>query len=181
MKHTKESHAKYLQSDHWQETRKWRIEEGTGACERCEMPRWLAEVIYKQELHVHHLHYRTKGHEAGEDLEVLCRRCHEIETFGRSEFKLPKTAKCDVCRCVHWNYRSDLCDTCKNILSLSSFPMYWRVRLLDPSNGGDPVWKEVLRQCVFAIRREKRPVDDLKQFIDEFDDLLQSGNRRTNG
>lgn len=30
-------------------------------------------------LHVHHLHYRTVGRETGEELVLLCKRCHEAE------------------------------------------------------------------------------------------------------
>jgi 5-methylcytosine-specific restriction endonuclease McrA len=33
----------------------------------------------KKNLHVHHLHYQTVGHEKLEDVVVCCRRCHFIE------------------------------------------------------------------------------------------------------
>jgi len=112
-KHTKASHAEYLASDHWQRTRKARIEAGYGACERCDLPRWLAEIAYGQDLHVHHLHYRTVGKEVDEDLEVLCARCHDIETFGRSKFRAPKEAICEICSGTHWDYRSAVCPFCE--------------------------------------------------------------------
>lgn len=109
---TKSDYAEYLQSDHWRETRKQRIEDGTGACERCEIPRWLAEIAYDQDLHVHHKHYRSKGREEHDDLEVLCRRCHEIETFGRSDQRQVKSHICDRCGKNVWNPRASQCQIC---------------------------------------------------------------------
>lgn len=110
---TKTEYAEYLQSPHWQEVRKEAIESSNSICERCELPRWLAEIAYDQDLHVHHKSYRSRGKEQIEDLEVLCRRCHEVETFGRSELRAPKRAECEMCGDAHWDYRSDRCLSCR--------------------------------------------------------------------
>ena len=41
-------------------------------------------ALYDQDLHVHHRNYQRVGAELDSDLRSLCRRCHEIETFGES-------------------------------------------------------------------------------------------------
>lgn len=110
---TKMEYAQYLQGPHWQELRKEAIDDAGSKCERCELPRWLAEISYDQDLHVHHKSYRSRGNEQPEDLEVLCRRCHEVETFGRSELRAPKAAECEMCGETHWDYRSDRCLSCR--------------------------------------------------------------------
>lgn len=112
---TKTEYASYLTTDHWRDIRTEMIE-AWPFCEHCKMPRWLAEIAYDQDLHVHHLTYARIGCEEIEDLATLCRRCHEIETFGRSELRAPKQAKCQLCMSTHWNYRSDFCPTCVLVL-----------------------------------------------------------------
>lgn len=59
----------YLQSDHWQETRKKRIAVDNGKCAICGTP---------NHLQVHHISYDRKGEENVDyDLITLCRDCHQ--------------------------------------------------------------------------------------------------------
>jgi hypothetical protein len=113
---TKSEYAGYLQTLEWKEFRSARVEE-TPHCERCGVPRWLAEAVYDQDLHVHHKTYRNLGSEGREDVQVLCRRCHELETFGRSELRSPKEAKCELCGDRHWDYRRPFCPPCEAVLN----------------------------------------------------------------
>jgi hypothetical protein len=84
-------------------------------CYTCTIPRWLAEIAYDQDLNVHHKSYKNLGNEDWDDLEPLCRRCHEIEKFGRSDLRAPKTAECTRCGDTHWNPYSDICVVCDTI------------------------------------------------------------------
>jgi hypothetical protein len=112
----KADYQKYLQSAHWQQRRKKAIEDTGHICEKCDLPRWLAQIAYQQDLNVHHLNYANLGHEEDCDLEVLCRRCHDIESFGRSDFRAPKKSACDACGCVHWDLYGGLCEVCRSII-----------------------------------------------------------------
>ena len=49
----------------------------------------MSVIAYDQDLHVHHKNYQNIGAELDSDLEVLCRRCHEVETFGESALQYP--------------------------------------------------------------------------------------------
>lgn len=71
----------YLKSDHWQRTRilkllkadideQWQLIR----CERKDCGLYVPLTA----LDIHHLHYRTVGHEALEDLAVYCRSCHGV-------------------------------------------------------------------------------------------------------
>lgn len=113
---TKTEYAQYLQSPHWKSTRLEAIETANHKCERCEIPRWLAEIAYDQDLNVHHLSYENLGAEEWDDLQALCRRCHEIEKFGRSGLREPKFAICEKCGVKHWNPYSSNCERCSDIL-----------------------------------------------------------------
>ena len=145
---TKTEYREYLQGEHWRARRKMAIEAAGSQCWRCQIPRWLAELVYDQDLHVHHLNYSSLGNEQDEDLEVLCRRCHDIETHGRSELRAPKHATCEACRQKHWNPRSDKCPTCQAIIScgLQSPNIS---KLSDPGN--TEVWRMVLCQLAYDI------------------------------
>ena len=64
---TKQEYAAYRQSEVWRTIRRRKLE-AQGYCSDCYL---------KNELVVHHLIYdRIGGAERMEDLEVLCRRCH---------------------------------------------------------------------------------------------------------
>lgn len=114
---TKTEYAEYLQSEDWQQRRKQAIIAAHHQCEQCNLPRWVAELVYDQDLNVHHRSYEHLGNEPPRDLEALCRRCHEIEKFGRSDLKKPKTAKCSSCGDEHFNTYSDHCNFCEVVLS----------------------------------------------------------------
>jgi hypothetical protein len=85
-------------------------------CSRCHIPRWLAVIAYDQDLHCHHRTYANRGTERElEELAPLCRRCHELETFDRSDLKAPKSCCCGTCGAVHWNPWADYCDQCARL------------------------------------------------------------------
>lgn len=109
---TKTQYAKYIGSAEWQQKRK-EVLKNSSTCTNCEIPRWLAEIAYDQDLHVHHVSYSNVGNEQDGDLEPLCRRCHEFEKFGRSELREPKSAICTFCSEKHWDYYSDACEFCR--------------------------------------------------------------------
>lgn len=83
---TKSEYRKYIASEAWMQRRKVFLS-AHPECERCGVSREMAARVYDQDLHVHHRNYQRVGAELDSDMEALCRRCHEIETFGKS--KLP--------------------------------------------------------------------------------------------
>jgi len=94
---TKSEYGQYLASPAWKQLRDEFIQENPW-CERCNIPRWLAAIAYDQDLHAHHVSYENLGTAEEEyDLASLCRRCHEIETFGKSLLKAPWSAPCNGC------------------------------------------------------------------------------------
>lgn len=58
----------YMKSRHWKRYRKMRVKKAGHRCDMCGA---------KPPLHVHHLHYRSLGHERMNDTLVLCKRCHQ--------------------------------------------------------------------------------------------------------
>ncbi len=58
----------YIKSDEWQEVRKRALEHYNWRCCICRNV---------DDLHVHHLHYKTLGREKLCDLRVLCKDCHK--------------------------------------------------------------------------------------------------------
>jgi len=161
---TKTEYANYLQSEHWRKLRREFIEASGNKCERCEIPRWLAEIAYDQDLHVHHKSYANLGNESLDDLEVLCRRCHDIETFGRSELREPKSAICEMCAGTHWNPRSSLCPICDEISGSGNLPFFFRMRDVEPS--GIQVWQRLLREMVWAIDHDGLAAE-LPQYMEQ--------------
>jgi hypothetical protein len=147
---TKTEHAEYLQTDHWRNLRK-RFLADHDHCERCEMPRWLAAIAYDQDLHVHHKSYANRGNEWEIcDLEALCRRCHDVETFGRSDLREPKSATCSICDKKHWDPRADRCAYCAQLLEEGPFGIrkYENEILAGHEKnefGQDPTWAEVMQ------------------------------------
>jgi|SRR6185437_719028 len=93
---TKTEYREYIAGPVWRERKRLFIATHD-ACNRCEMPRWAAVLAYDQDLHVHHASYARIGREIDADLETLCRRCHEVETFGSSALHKPKVPTCSAC------------------------------------------------------------------------------------
>jgi hypothetical protein len=91
---TKTEYRAYIASRHWQSRRKKFLTEFS-ACERCGLYRWLAIIAYDQDLHLHHNSYLNLGAELDEDLSALCKRCHEIETFGTSSLHQVRSKPCE--------------------------------------------------------------------------------------
>lgn len=116
----KTEYREYLASSDWQERRRDFLLENS-RCAKCEIPRWLAEIAYDQDLNVHHLSYANLGDEDWDDLQALCRRCHEMEKFGRSDLRAPKTAICDWCSAKHWNPYDSLCARCRAERDMRTF------------------------------------------------------------
>lgn len=78
------TYAEYLESDHWRNIRKLKLEKTNNACEICGED----EV----RLDIHHKNYETLGHESLDDLAALCPYCHSdvhevIKTLKGKEFK----------------------------------------------------------------------------------------------
>jgi hypothetical protein len=136
-----EEYRQYIASADWQQRRKQFLRPWT-FCWGCMMPRWLAKIAYGQDINVHHKSYANLGNERPTDVTTLCRRCHEIETFGRSELTAPPSAKCEVCRMDHWNPYSDYCDRCYPLIQ-----SVWMPRgILLRKSGDEEIWKGLLRQ-----------------------------------
>ena len=108
---TKTEYRQYIASEHWQKSRKVFLAKRT-TCARCDMPRWFANILYDQDLNVHHKSYANLGNEQWGDLEALCCRCHELETFGYSDLPVPKFAKCNGCGKNHLNIYDSICESC---------------------------------------------------------------------
>ena len=60
----------YYKSKAWKEVRELKFEEVGRECEKCGVT---------ENLHIHHEEYKTLGREKLSDLQVLCRKCHNIE------------------------------------------------------------------------------------------------------
>lgn len=89
MQARKAEYQQYLQTPHWQATRKRRLAGSGYRCEfLTEIGNWDPKTGQKTErceattnLEVHHLHYDSKGHERDHDLQVLCRFHHCVQTI----------------------------------------------------------------------------------------------------
>lgn len=113
---TGSDHQRYLNSDRWQKLRLEAFEFHGSNCADCRIPRWLAKIAYDQDLNVHHESYANIGTD-GElyDLQILCRRCHELVTYGRTDIREPKAAICEICRGKHWNPWGNKCEACRKV------------------------------------------------------------------
>ena len=72
----RERYEEYLASPAW---KKKRGEVLTRAQHRCELCRCEGRLF------VHHMHYKTLGHESGADLIALCGDCHELADDYRDD------------------------------------------------------------------------------------------------
>jgi hypothetical protein len=80
---TIKQYDQYLAMPHWQLLRNRRLEEqrdkhGFNFCERCQK-KAPEQVTRETALHVHHLTYERLGEELHQDLQIICRKCHEPE------------------------------------------------------------------------------------------------------
>lgn len=110
---TKTEYRQYIGSEEWQQRRSIFLEEA-GTCNRCFLPRHLAIIAYDQDLNVHHRSYANLGQEEPGDLEALCRRCHEIESFGISQLHEVQKKPCPDCAWGGWVFDpwSLKCESC---------------------------------------------------------------------
>jgi 5-methylcytosine-specific restriction endonuclease McrA len=68
-------YSEYLQTEHWKETRTAALKRASYRCQLCNA---------NGQLNVHHRTYENRGHEAKDDLIVLCRNCHS-KHHGKDE------------------------------------------------------------------------------------------------
>jgi hypothetical protein len=75
----------YLSSRDWGRWREsyWK-RHPDGVCVRCGMTLSEHRLEYGQRLHLHHLSYRNIGQEADDDVEAICKSCHDDEHSGES-------------------------------------------------------------------------------------------------
>lgn len=67
----KPAYNRYIHSFEWQARRRYKLEKVGYKCEECGFQS-------RKGLHVHHLDYTNFGNESAKELQVLCKRCHEI-------------------------------------------------------------------------------------------------------
>jgi hypothetical protein len=162
---TKTEYKKYLQSPQWQQRRRDAIDNAGGICEKCLMPRWLAEIAYDQDLHVHHLTYANKGAELAEDLQVLCRRCHEIETFGRSELREIQPSTCELCDEFHYDRRDPYCTRCLSVMGITGHFSEVLNYNFGTTQSRTWVWEEVAGAVGRAIRAGIVPLEFISEVV----------------
>jgi hypothetical protein len=148
----KSDYQKYLQGEHWQKRRRQFLADNQH-CEVCGIPRWLANIAYDQDLHVHHKSYANVGAEQDDDLAAICRRCHDIEHHNRSDFRPVKTATCEVCAAKHYNIYSDHCHKCAGVM------WYGVAEAIDWTAdevlfSGCPLWETALQHIVWDIAHQ---------------------------
>lgn len=85
------AYQKYLQTKEWKAFRLFALKNANNKCEFCDSTENLA---------IHHKHYETLGNEEFEDVEVLCRRCHQLRE-NRSGFV---TVDIDLIRKLRGNH-----------------------------------------------------------------------------
>lgn len=72
-----DEYTSYMASARWAQKRAWKLEAVGHRCEKC------GQSKYSGVLDVHHLTYDRLGHERLEDLQVLCKQCHEGADIDR--------------------------------------------------------------------------------------------------
>lgn len=109
---TKTEYRQYISSPEWQQHRKGYLLTHN-RCGKCNIPRWIAIIAYDQDLNVHHRSYANLGSEQDQDLEPLCRRCHEIETFSKSALREIPKSTCLLCgNSEYFDFYSEVCPEC---------------------------------------------------------------------
>ncbi len=77
----RQNYENYLQSEQWWRKRGITILKAGNRCQRCG---WLSPRYDGLGLEVHHKTYKHLGNEPWEDLEALCKPCHEIADQERA-------------------------------------------------------------------------------------------------
>jgi len=93
------SYEEYLASPQWQLFRS-RFLSAVPAplvCNRCRAAWWACELVYGQRVNLHHKTYKNIGKEKFDDIEILCRRCHELQHFGKSNAPQIVLRACRYC------------------------------------------------------------------------------------
>lgn len=93
------SYEEYLRSAHWLSLRARYHKKmpPPEICNRCKVLFWACKLVYGQQNNLHHKTYDRLGHEDLSDLELLCRRCHEMEHFGKSDLPQIVLRACHFC------------------------------------------------------------------------------------
>jgi hypothetical protein len=150
---TKTEYREYIASEEWR-ARRGEFLKAYSHCNRCSIPRWLAVVAYDQDLSVHHKSYARIGAELDDDLEPLCRRCHEIETFGVSSLHQLQEAKCTYCdRRTYRLWPCPVCQFCAVMREYSdSFdPPELLAKLYPGTSDDSEIWVELFVSIVEAL------------------------------
>lgn len=72
------NYPEYINSQEWRRRRRAYLKK-YALCNRCGMDNDEHKRLYGTALHVHHVSYARLGAEIDEDLEALCKKCHEEE------------------------------------------------------------------------------------------------------
>src|SRR6266404_2044400 len=68
----------FINSQEWRRRRRAYLRKYP-LCNRCAMDNEVHRELFRTYLHVHHVSYARLGAELDEDLEALCKRCHNAE------------------------------------------------------------------------------------------------------
>lgn len=147
---TKTEYREYIASEEWQQRRKEFLRFHPD-CNRCGLPRSLAIIAYDQDLHVHHRNYGTIGCEKDDDLEPLCRRCHEVETFGSSALHAPKKYKCEMCDECTFDSCGRLCPACTFLLAFYVGGFSNFSQPFGPKGYEIPVWQMLVENVIHGL------------------------------
>jgi hypothetical protein len=72
------NYYEYINAQEWRRRRRAYLRK-YALCNRCSMDNDEHKAVYGTALHVHHASYARLGAELDEDLEALCKRCHDEE------------------------------------------------------------------------------------------------------
>jgi HNH endonuclease len=165
---TKTEYREYIASKEWRTRRSEFLKICGRYCKRCWIPRWLAVVAYDQDLHVHHKSYAHVGAELDEDLESLCRRCHEIETFGVSALHKPQHMKCTYCeRGTYRLWPYPICEFCAVMREYLDHFDLWELRAaLYPGTSSDmQIWTYLIL-CIVQCVSWEVPENEFREACD---------------
>jgi hypothetical protein len=158
---TKSEYREYIAGEQWQQRRKWYLFLHN-SCNRCHLLRWIAIAAYDQDLHVHHKSYANIGREEDSDLEPLCKRCHEIETFGSSQLHEVRHWSCQVCGQPSFDpYNGNFCVRCETLMG-GFDEDYWG---LTWNNG--TLWQSAIVDIAYTVGYSK-----LQAFLKEGESIL---------